>query len=85
MTGKSPTPECKIIAFDPQTGAAIREIPKRPAADTTPVNSGNAQPVDHRFSSWISSMAVATGVATGVSQIVGGAEAFLEMFGPINS
>ncbi len=85
MTGKSRTPECKIIAFDPQTGAAIRELPKRALTEAPSVKPANDQPLDHRFSSWISSMAVATGVATGVSQIVGGAETFLEMFGPINS
>ena len=84
MTGKSRTPECKIIAFDPQTGAAIRELPPRPAFEKASAKS-TGQPHDHRFSSWISSMAVATGVATSVSHLVGGAETFLEMFGPINS
>ena len=84
MTGKSRTTECKIIAFDPQTGAAIREIPTSRPSERAPAKS-NGETGDHRFSSWISSMAVATGVATGVSHLVGGAEAFLEMFGPINS
>ena len=84
MTGKSRTTECKIIAFDPQTGAAIREVPATRPVQRVPAKA-NGQTLDHRFSSWISSMAVATGVATGVSHLVGGAETFLEMFGPINS
>ena len=40
---------------------------------------------EHKFSSWISSVAVATGVAGGMSQLVGGAETFLDMFGPMSS
>lgn len=80
MTGK--TPANVLNLFD--------HMPASPRhADTNAVGSqpggSLSKPLDQRFTSWISSMVVATGVAGGMTTLAGGAEAFLEMFGPINS
>ena len=84
MTGKSLTELAKVITLIPQTGEA-RHKPSAASNFEAPLSKSVDEKLDHRFSSWISTMALTTGVASGVTQLVGGAEAFLEMFGPISS
>jgi len=76
MTGISPPKTLRLVVATPTSAEKVR---------TRAISAHTLAHCDteHRFSSWISSHAIATGVAG--NPIVGGAESFLDMFGPIGS